>query len=173
MAQIVDKYGNVIGVPGAPLTIQGDPTSPTGALSVSISGGGVNLLTQLSGEKRPQDGTYSWLDDGDFVYQPILLHSTSANSVIEGVVQNGTSVDGTAKDSRLVYICIPVAATAITLTVVGVAGEDGTSRSITFTGPTSGSDLHAYPNILNFAGYMRLTASVADKVLVGVAPGIV
>jgi len=100
---------------------------------------------------------------------PRLLHSTGAVNVSNGVI--GAS-GGSAGDSALYSIYIFANGSAVTLTVAGMQGEDGSARNLVFTGSTTVDTKidFMYP-LVNSKAAMTLTASVADKVLVVVGPG--
>lgn len=109
------------------------------------------------------------MDVANVVSDPRLLHSTSAISVANGSIG---SPNGAANDTRLVSVLIlATATTGTTLTVAGFKGEDGTARSILLTGQVATDTLYTFPGLKNSGGPMTLTASNADKVLVGVTAG--
>ena len=103
------------------------------------------------------------------VPDPVLLHATSAVPVTNGVVGGA---GGAKNDSKLVSVVILKGVAAVTLTVAGFAGEDGQARNIVLTGSTTADTVYNFGAALrNTGAAMTLTASVADSVLVGVAPG--
>jgi hypothetical protein len=95
-----------------------------------------------------------------------LIHSTSAVNCVKGVI--GGTIAGAANDTLLLGVYIPLhAATASTMTITGLAGEDGTQRSWLLSGQTAVDSwyLFDYP-ILNDAAAFTFTASVADSIVV-------
>jgi hypothetical protein len=97
---------------------------------------------------------------------PRLLHSTSAVGVAAGVI--GTP--GSTADTLLYSVVILKNAGPATLTIAGFRGEDGVARNIVLTGSTTADTAYTFPGLRNTGAPMTLTASVADAVLVGVAP---
>lgn len=104
------------------------------------------------------------MDVQSLVPDPRLLHSTSAVNVEKGVV--GSLNAGATNDSRLYSVLILKNGSAVTLTIAGFKGEDGTARNVILTGSTSVDTLYTFPGLRNSGGPMTLTASVADVVLV-------
>lgn len=101
-----------------------------------------------------------------------LLHATSALPVSEGQIN---AAGGTIGDSALTIVIILASGTAATLTIAGIAGEDGTARNVVFTGSTTTDTVYLLSTsqvggLVNTFAAMTLTASVADKVLVGLRP---
>lgn len=98
--------------------------------------------------------------------RPILLHSTGAVNVAAGTIGN---LAGATGDSLLVSVVIIKAVSAVTLTVAGFQGEDGTARSVLLTGSTTADTVYNFgAGLRNTGAPMTLTASAADSVLVGV-----
>lgn len=157
---------NVVNHQSGPAAAEAYPGSTKNAM-VQLLG----LLTNIAGERNPGSAVNSFLDNGSLGLTPILLHSATANAVIAGVVQNGTATDGTIGDSRLSQVVILKNGTAVTLTVQGLAGEDGTARTFLLTGSTTVDTVYNFgAGLVNAGAVMRLTASVADLVLVSTRP---
>ena len=102
----------------------------------------------------------------------VLLHATTALQVNAGSV--GSAV-GVAGDTAILQVFIPQNGAAITLTIGGFKGEDGTARNVVMTGSTTVDTTYDWDNgiygaIVNNGGPLVLTASVADKVLVSLRP---
>lgn len=108
------------------------------------------------------------MDVANLVADPRLLHGTGATAVTAGMIGGP---GGNANDTRLVQVVILLNASAVTLTIAGFRGEDGTARNVVLTGSTTVDTVYNFPGLKNSAGAMTLTASVADKVLVSVMPG--
>lgn len=106
------------------------------------------------------------MDVRTVIPDPRLLHSTSAVPVTAGVIGGP---GGAVGDSLLYSVFILKNAVAVTLTVAGFRGEDGTARNIVLTGSTSADTVYLFGvGLRNTGAAMTLTASVADLVLVGV-----
>lgn len=130
-----------------------------------------NLYTLLAGEKNPNSATAGYTDTGSLALTPILLHATTANNVVTGIVQNGTGTAGVTGDSRLCKVVILKNAVAATLTIAGFSGEDGTTRNVVLTGSTAADTTYDWgAGWVNAGGPMALTASVADVILVSTRP---
>lgn len=101
------------------------------------------------------------------VADPRLLHATTAIPVAAGTINSGTT--GAQGDSLLVSVVILLNAAAVTLTIVGFDGEDGSARNVVLTGQTTVDTVYNFgTGLRNTGAAMTLTASVADKVLVAV-----
>ena len=122
-----------------------------------------------AGSRGSNGPANSFLDTLTQISSPVLLHATSAVKVANGVIGAGA---GSAYDSMLVAVCILKDAGPCTLTVAGFMGEDGLPRNVVFQGSTTVDSILPLSGLglVNSGGPMTLTASVADKVLVGVRP---
>lgn len=102
---------------------------------------------------------------------PRLLHATSALNVVAGVIGGAGSAAGATGDTLLFSVLISFAAGPPTLTIAGFRGEDGVARNILLTGSTTVDTVYNFGGGLrNTGAAMTLTASVADKILVALAP---
>ena len=145
------------GQPGvfAKVAVLGDPTT--------------GLPANIPGARGANGPSTSYQDNVTEVSNPILLHSTSAVPVADGVIG---AAGGTTNDTLLVAVCILKNAGPATLTVAGFMGEDGVPRSIVFQGSSTQDSILPLSGLglRNSGGPMKLTASVADTCLVGVRP---
>lgn len=107
------------------------------------------------------------MDVRTVIPDPRLLHAITAVPVCNGVI--GYS-NGAVNDSLLFYVLILAAAGPPTLTIAGFRGEDGIARNILLTGSTTVDTQYNFAGLRNTGAAMTLTASVADKILVGIAP---
>lgn len=106
------------------------------------------------------------MDVRTVIPDPRLLHATTAIPVANGVIGNP---NGNANDSLLFSVLISFAVGPPTLTIAGFRGEDGVARSILLTGSTTVDTVYNFgAGLRNTGGAMTLTASVADKILVGI-----
>jgi len=107
------------------------------------------------------------MDVRTVVPDPRLLHSTSAINVTAGYMGGTGAQGGAVGDTLLMGVVILKNAAAVTLTIAGFRGEDGTARNVVLTGSTSADTVYNFgAGLRNTGASMTLTASVADLVLV-------
>lgn len=102
---------------------------------------------------------------------PRLLHSTAAINVTAGYMGGAGAQGGAAGDTLLMGVVILLNAAPATLTIAGFRGEDGTARNIVLTGSATVDTVYNFgAGLRNTGAAMKLTASVADAVLVSLQP---
>ena len=96
-----------------------------------------------------------------------VLNGTSALQCVNGIITSSATPVGKAQDTLITGVYIPLAATASTLTVTGLADQTGTARSLLISGQiTVDTNIIFDPPLLNDFAAFTFTPSASNLIVV-------